>query len=112
MIRKPRLSAITRADSHSQSTMTFILMTFAGDCILLDYPPRAPAACGASEIGPASVVWAAGAGQIGSFGIMFVKSYALGFEGYWCAPGISGLPAVSGIYGVSAAAFDARAQTV
>ncbi len=43
---------------------------------------------------------------------MFVKSYALGFEGYWREPAIGGLPAASGIYGVYACTFDARAGTV
>jgi hypothetical protein len=43
---------------------------------------------------------------------MFVKSYALGFEGYWREPAICGMPAKSGIYGVYACTFDVRAGTV
>jgi hypothetical protein len=43
---------------------------------------------------------------------MLVGSYALGFEGYWREPAISGIPAASGIYGVYACTFDARAGTV
>jgi excinuclease UvrABC nuclease subunit len=43
---------------------------------------------------------------------MAAKSYALDFGGYWREPNISGLPAVSGVYGVYACTYDACEKTV
>jgi excinuclease UvrABC nuclease subunit len=43
---------------------------------------------------------------------MAAKSYALDFGGYWREPNVSGLPAVSGVYGVYACIYDVREKTV
>ena len=43
---------------------------------------------------------------------MATKSYSLNFDGYWCAPNASGLPAKSGIYCVYACTHNQQENTV
>ena len=43
---------------------------------------------------------------------MVEKNYTLDFDGYWREPNISGLPPVSGVYGVYACTFNSSQGTV